>query len=98
PWHVLDGAPALLTRRGANANAVALNWAYRATSGGWASAIPNDGIAVEVLLIRRQPGAATALNLCRVTPHLAAYPLVRKLPLRLPRATTNTLEGAPRIP
>ncbi|HXH96079.1 MAG TPA: hypothetical protein VNH40_02620, partial [Gaiellaceae bacterium] len=65
---------------------------------GWASSIPRDGIAVQVLLIRRESGVANGRNLCLVTPHLAAYPPVRKLPLRLPRTTRYTLEGAPRIP
>jgi hypothetical protein len=37
-------------------------------------------------------------NLCRRTPHLADYPLVRKLPLHLPRTTAHTFEGADNIP
>jgi hypothetical protein len=96
-WRQL-GDGGLLTRRGANASAVATSWAYHPSSLGWAAAIPRGGIAVEVLLIRREPGAATGLDLCRVTPHLASYPLVRRLPLRLPATTSATLEGSPDVP
>lgn len=60
--------------------------------------MPRNGIAVEVLLIRREVDGATGLNLCRYTPHLDTYPLVRKLPLRLPATTSSTLEGAPKVP
>ena len=37
-------------------------------------------------------------NLCGRTPHLTDYPLVRKLPLHLPRTTAHTFEGADNIP
>jgi hypothetical protein len=97
-WRQFNDAPDLLTRRGANASAYALSWPYRPNSLGWAGAMPRDGIAASVYLIRRDVGAATGLNLCRYTPHLSAYPLVRKLPLHLPSTTTDTLEGAPNIP
>ena len=97
-WRQFNDAPDLLTRRGANASAYALSWPYHANSLGWAGSMPRDGIAVSVYLIRREVGAATGLNLCRYTPHLSAYPLVRKLPLHLPSTTTATLEGAPKIP
>ena len=106
-WRQFTDAPGLLTRRGANASAVALSWAYHPNIHGWAPLMPRDGIAVGVFLIRRETGSATGLNLCRSTPHLGicrstphlgAYPLVGRLPLRLPSTTTATLEGAPRIP
>ena len=97
-WRQFNDSPNLLTRRGANASAYALSWAYHPNSLGWAGSIPRDGIAVSVYVIRREVGAATGLNLCRYTPHLSAYPLVRRLPLRLPSTTTATLEGAPKIP
>jgi hypothetical protein len=97
-WRQFNDAPDLLTRRGANASAYALSWPYHPNSLGWAGAMPRDGIAASVYLIRRDVGAATGLNLCRYTPHLSAYPLVRKLPLHLPSTTTDTLEGAPNIP
>jgi hypothetical protein len=87
-----------LTRQGANAGAVATSWHYRPNPIGWGNSIPRDGIAVQVLLIRRQVGRPTNINLCHVTPHLAAYPLVQGLPLRLPRTTTATFEGSPKIP
>src|SRR5450759_818557 len=57
--------------QGANASAYALSWPYRPNSLGWAGAMPRDGIAVSVYLIRRDMGAATGLNLCRYTPHLS---------------------------
>jgi hypothetical protein len=97
-WRQFNDAPDLLTRRGANASATALSWAYHPDGLGWAGSMPRDAIAVSVYLIRREVGSATGLNLCRYTPHLGVYPLVRKLPLRLPSTTTATLEGAPNIP
>jgi hypothetical protein len=97
-WTQLTSGPVELTRRGANAYVVALSWPYRLDSGGWASAIPRDGIAVQVFLIRRESGVSRGLDLCLVTPHLDAYPLVTTLPLRLPRTTRDTLEGSRGIP
>jgi hypothetical protein len=96
-WRQFNDAPDFLTRRGANAGAVATSWRYRPSSVGWAGSLPRDGIVVSVNLIRRNPGNAVG-NLCGRTPHLRDYPLVRKLPLRLPRTTTHTLEGADDIP
>ena len=97
-WRQFNDAPDLLTRQGANASAYALSWAYHPNGLGWAGSMPRDGIVVSVYLIRREVGSATGLNFCRYTPHLGVYPLVRKLPLRLPSTTTATLEGAPNIP
>jgi hypothetical protein len=96
-WRQFNDAPDFLTRRGANAGAFATSWRYRQNSFGWARSLPRDGIVVSVYLIRRNPGK-TVGNLCGRTPHLRDYPLVRKLPLRLPRTTTHTFEGADDIP
>jgi hypothetical protein len=95
-WRQFNDAPDFLTPRGANAGAVATSWRYRPNSRGWAGSLPRNGIVVSVNLIRRNPG--TLGNLCGRTPHLRDYPLVRKLPLRLPRTTTHTFEGADGIP
>ena len=89
--------PGVLTIHGANASAYALSWKYRPTWDGWASHMPRGGIAVTVLLIRREPGSATGANLCRTAPHLPGHP-PRRLPLHLPATTTATLEGAPGTP
>ncbi len=86
-----------LTRRGANAGAFATSWPYRPNSFGWAGSLPKDGTVVSVYLIRRNPGRRVG-NLCGRTPHLPDYPLVRKLPLHLPRTTVHTFEGADDIP
>jgi hypothetical protein len=96
-WRQFNDAPDFLTRRGANAGAVATSWRYRPNSSGWAGSLPPDGIVVSVNLIRRNPGK-TVGNLCGRTPHLRDYPLVRKLPLRLPLTTTHTFDGADDIP
>jgi hypothetical protein len=59
--------------------------------------MPSNAIAVNVILIRRDP-TNPAANLCGKTPHLAASPRIRHLPLLLPKTTAATQEGASNIP
>jgi hypothetical protein len=67
-----------------NSDTIATSWPYRWRRDGPASALPRDGIMIDVLVYRRsssRPG----------------YPRLR-LPVRLPRTTTHTLEGAATTP
>ena len=85
--------PGDLTPRGAQAGVFATSWAYRLTTvDGPAGSMPRNAILVNVSLIRSNPGKQTG-SLCGRTPHLAGYPPVRSLPLRLPATTTATLDG-----
>lgn len=96
-WRHFDGAPDLVGPAGASAESFATSWPYRLGNPlGPAGSLPRDAIFVNVLLLRRSPGRAR-VDLCHRTPHLRGFPLVRP-PLRLPRATTDVLEGAPDVP
>lgn len=90
-WHAFQNDFGVLTRRGASVESYMLSWAYRPGPLGWR--IPPRGIAVGVLLLRR--GGTT--NLCRSTPHMTGYPPIRRLPLRLPRTTSDRFEGSPNV-
>ncbi len=94
-WRAFQNDFGLLSRRGADVTSYALSWAYTPGPFGWADSMPRNGIAVNVILIRRSVGS-THMNLCWNTPHLA--PKIRRLPLRLPKTTNHTQEGQPRIP
>jgi hypothetical protein len=96
-WHAFDRDFGVLTRSGGDVESYALSWAYKPNSFGWANAMPRNAIAVQVLLLRSGP-AYQQINLCLHTPHLASFPEIRRLPLRLPRTTGSRLEGAPRVP
>jgi hypothetical protein len=63
-------------------------------SSGPAGALPRDGVMVWVLLFRSS--SSTNVNLCRTTPHFPDHP-ARTFPLRLPRTTSNALEGASKV-
>lgn len=96
-WRQFESTPSFLARDGASAESFATSWPYRSGDAlGPAGSLPRDGIFVHVLLLRRASGRAR-VNLCHRTPHLRGFPLVRP-PLRLPRATTDVLEGAPTVP
>jgi hypothetical protein len=96
-WHAFDDEVGALTRRGGETDSYALSWDYRPGPGGWATAMPRRGIAVQVLLLRSRPDGLR-INLCLHTPHLADSSPIRGLPLRLPRTTGSRLKGAPRVP
>jgi hypothetical protein len=95
-WRAFQNDFGFLTRRGASAGSYALSWSYVPNSLGWAPQMPNGGIAVSVLLLRRSPGRVR-INLCRSTPHLRDSPKIRRLPLQLPNVTSDRLEGAPNV-
>jgi hypothetical protein len=92
-WHFADRDFGILTRRGADVGSNAFS--FKPYRYGWALRIPPNGIAVTVLLIRRSSNPRA--NLCGKTAHFPDYPPIRRLPLRLPRTTTDRLEGAPRV-
>jgi hypothetical protein len=96
-WRAFDHDFGRLTGRGADVSSYALSWSYEPGPFGWANTMPPGAIAVNVILIRRAPSKAR-LNLCANAPHLHGYPKIRRLPLRLPRTTTDRLEGQPRVP
>ena len=96
-WRVFDRDFGLLSRSGASVESYALSWAYTPNSLGWADHMAHDGIAVSVILIRRDP-VDPAADLCGQAPPLAGYPLVHHLPLELPTTTRATQEGQPNIP
>jgi hypothetical protein len=96
-WTTPDSRYARLSRHGgASTYSDALNWRYKPSQYGWASQIPRDGIAVSIILFRGS-GNDPFLNLCRYTPHLSGFPKIRRLPLRLPKITGGSLEGAPKV-
>ena len=92
-WRVSENDFGFLTRRGAGVGSLALS--YRPSQRGWAIDMPRDGIAVSVLLIRRSSDPRA--NLCGRVPHWPGSPEIRRLPLRLPRTTSNRLEGDSRV-
>ena len=92
-WRFSDRDFDVLTRRGADVESVAFS--FRPYRFGWALRMPRNGVAVTVHLIRRS--ADPRANLCRSVPHWPDSPPIRRLPLRLPRTTTDRLEGAPRV-
>jgi hypothetical protein len=97
-WRAFDQlGGGYLDRRGADANSYALSWAYKPNLNGWANAMPPNAIAVQVILLRRDP-AHPAANLCSKAPRLAGYPTILHLPLTLPKVTHATQEGQPNIP
>ena len=95
-WRAFDDDFGFLTRRGGDVNSYALSWAYKPGPFGWANQMPAGAIAVNVILIRRAAGRSSA-NLCGHTPHLPGSPRIHRLPLRLPRTTTDRQEGQPRV-
>lgn len=94
-WRAFDSDFTYLTRHGASINTYALSWPYKPSPTGWAPAMPRNAIAVSVILIRRS--LDPSVDLCRRTQHEHGFP-ARRLPLRLPRTTSDRLEGAPRVP
>jgi hypothetical protein len=85
--------PGDLTPLGAQSRVFATSWPYRLTTvDGPGGSMPRNAILVNVSLIRSNPGKQTG-NLCGRTPHIAGYPPVRSLPLRLPTTTAATFEG-----
>jgi hypothetical protein len=92
-WRFEDGDFDVLTRRGADVESAAFS--FRPYRLGWALRMPPNGIAVTVHLIRRS--ANTHANLCGSVPHWPGSPAIRRLPLRLPKTTSDRLEGAPRV-
>jgi hypothetical protein len=93
-WRAFDADFTYLTRRGASINTYALSWRYRPKPSGWAPSMPRNGIAVSVILIRRS--IDPAVDLCRRAPHDHGFP-ARSLPLKLPKAPSNRLDGAPNV-
>ena len=92
-WHFSDHDFGVLTRRGADVQSDAFS--FRPYRYGWALRFPRNGIAVTVHLIRRS--ADPQANLCGQVPPWPGFPPIRRLPLRLPRTTTDRLEGAPGV-
>ena len=92
-WSTFSDALDVLSRHGTWANATALSWHYRPSETGPASLLPKNGVMISVHLMR---SGSTKVHLCRITPHLGDYP-ARTFPLRLPRTTSQTLEGAPDV-
>ncbi|MGZ4358981.1 MAG: hypothetical protein ACXVZW_04255 [Gaiellaceae bacterium] len=96
-WSRFDRDFDVLQASGTEVESFATSWRYRLGSPRPIGSLPPNGILVWVRLFRMPPARGRP-NLCRQTPHLPGYPLVRALPLRLPRVTSSTLEGSPRIP
>jgi hypothetical protein len=92
-WSTLSDATGVLSRSGTTMEAIALSWHYTSSWSGPAGSLPKNGVMIWVLLLRE---GSTNVNLCRSTPRLAVYP-PRTLPLRLPRTTSQTLEGYPNV-
>ena len=92
-WHFSDEDFGVLTRRGADVESAAFS--FRPYALGWALRIPPNGIAVTVHLIRRS--ADQRANLCGSVPHWPDSPAIRRLPLHLPKTTSDRLEGTPRV-
>ena len=92
-WRFSDRDFGILTRRGADVGSAAFS--FKPYPLGWALRIPPNGIAVTVHLIRRS--ADQHANLCGSVPHWPDSPPIRRLPLRLPRTTSDWLEGDDRV-
>jgi hypothetical protein len=96
-WTAFSSVPYLLRPGGTQAQTTITSWGYRPSPGpGPAAELPPGGIMISVTLLRSQDFGARKVDLCATAPRIAGYP-DRKLPLALPRSTTNTLEGAPRV-
>lgn len=96
-WRAFDRLGSFLDRRGADVNSYAMSWAYKPNPHGWANQMPPNALAVQVILIRRDPAHPSA-NLCRTAPRLSGYTTIQRLPLKLPKTTRASLEGRPSIP
>jgi hypothetical protein len=92
-WSTLSDALGVLSRTGTWAEAMALSWHYTPSETGPAGSLPKNGVMIWVHLMR---SGSTRVNLCRTAPHFADYP-PRTPPLRLPRTTSQTLEGYPHV-
>jgi hypothetical protein len=92
-WSTLPEAPSVLDRQGTTAESIVVNWRYAWNPTGPADALPSDGVMIWVGLFRSGP---PAIDLCRTTQHFADHP-ARTIPLHLPRVTSGTLEGDPKV-
>ena len=95
-WEKLPTTPAVLTPAGADTESTALSWHYKPSSFGWATGMPRNGIAVNVILMRGTSGPR--INLCHDTPHVHGSPKIKNFPLQLPSRANGALEGATNVP
>lgn len=93
---VTDSSQTLQPTNNTNVETLITSWHYRPTYNGPASVIPPGGTMISVTLSRDQDYPARKVNLCETTARLPQFPH-RTPPLTLPRATTDTLDGAPRV-
>jgi hypothetical protein len=96
-WRAFDRLGSFLDRRGADVSSYAMSWAYKPNPNGWANQMPPNAIAVQIILIRRDPTHPLA-DLCRTAPRLSGYTTIQRLPLKLPKTTRSSQEGRPTIP
>jgi len=92
-WSTLPEAPTVLDRQRTSVESFALSWRYAWNPTGPADALPRNGVMLWVGLFRSGP---RTVNPCRTTQHFADHP-PRTFPLRLPRVTSNALEGYPKV-
>jgi hypothetical protein len=94
-WRTFQSDFGVLGPQGVSVESYALSWRYDPGPSGWANRMPRDATAITVLLLRRPPSVRT--NLCKNAPHLGAYGPILRLPLVLPKTTSDRLEGAPDV-
>lgn len=88
-WHLYEEGIQRIGPCRVVANTLATSWrADRSATFGWASEMPHDAIAVNVILV-----GPPVLKRVR-----ASYPPIARVPLRLPATTASRLEGFPRLP
>jgi hypothetical protein len=97
-WKHFDDGGALLSKRGGTSAAYATSWDFDPSSGkGPAVDLPDDGVIIQVLLLRRPVGRHSAKGLCRGVLVSKAYPPISGLPLHISDMVRSHLEGAPDV-
>ena len=97
-WTAWSARPFLLKPHGTHVETTITSWGYRfsAPGPGPGNAVPAGGIMIDISLLRSQANRSHRVNLCSTAPVISGYPRVT-LPLTLPKTTTATLEGTPRV-
>lgn len=97
-WTAWSARPFLLKPHGTHVETTITSWGYRfsAPGPGPGNAVPAGGIMIDISLLRSQANRSHRVNLCSTAPVISGYPRVT-LPLALPKTTTATLEGTPRV-
>jgi hypothetical protein len=93
---VTNSSQRLHSTSNTNVQTLITSWHYRPSYDGPASVIPPGGTMISVTLSRDQSYGAQQVNLCETTARLSQFPQ-RTPPLRIPRTTTSTLDGTPRV-